>query len=63
MERLFEMLLRLAFYALLFGVPAAGLVQRVVVCIERDLTSLLIAGLIVFPVGIVHGWGALLGLW
>ena len=36
---------------------------HIIVCIAEGLWGLLIAGAIVFPVGIIHGVGAWFGAW
>jgi hypothetical protein len=60
-----------AFFALL-GVLALGCVMlwpfaawitHIVICIQAQSWLLLIAGAIMFPVGIVHGTGAWFGAW
>jgi hypothetical protein len=48
------------------GVVVAGFVgwlTHLYACITEGLWGFLIAGAMVFPVGIVHGWGIWLGLW
>lgn len=40
-----------------------SLVVHIVVCISTNWAAMLIAGLVFFPVGIVHGTGIMLGWW
>lgn len=39
----------------------AGWFTHVVTCLKFGLWGFLIAGALVFPIGIVHGWGLWLG--
>lgn len=48
---------------LLFIVSLGAWLTHVVTCISDDRWGMLIAGGIVFPVGIVHGVGIWLGIW
>lgn len=48
------------FLMLAFG---AAWLTHVITCIDDDRWGLLIAGGIVFPVGIIHGIGIWLGVW
>ena len=50
-----------AFIAVLTCV--AGWVTHIIVCISSASWLLLIAGAIMFPIGIVHGIGVWLGVW
>jgi hypothetical protein len=51
----------LAFLAGLLGL--AGWCQHLYTCFNEKLWGFLIAGAILFPVGIIHGWGIWLGWW
>ena len=41
----------------------AGWLTHIVVCIQSQEWLLLIAGAILFPIGIIHGWGCWFGFW
>ena len=41
----------------------AGWLTHIVVCIQNQEWLLLIAGAILFPIGIIHGWGCWFGFW
>lgn len=49
------------FIALLISVPAAW-ITHVIVCLQTAKYILLIAGGIVFPIGVIHGYGIWLGV-
>ena len=38
-------------------------ITHIVVCIRDETFVLLLAGAIVFPVGVIHGWGCWFGWW
>lgn len=40
-----------------------ALVAHVISCVASNWAAMLIAGLVFFPVGIVHGTGVILGFW
>lgn len=53
-----------SFVGLIFLVASFGAwCTHVVSCISDDRWGMLIAGGIVFPVGIIHGFGIWLGVW
>ncbi len=55
----------LAVLAIYIGIPLtlfAGWVNHIIICIQSEQWMLLLAGAILFPVGIVHGIGAWFGL-
>lgn len=41
----------------------AALVAHVIACVMTNWAAMLIAGLVFFPVGIVHGTGVIFGWW
>lgn len=41
----------------------AGWLTHVVTCLQDSLWGFLIAGALMFPIGIIHGWGIWLGFW
>lgn len=41
----------------------AAWITHIVVCISAKAWGLLVAGAIVFPIGIIHGFGEWLGFW
>lgn len=41
---------------------AAAWITHVVVCIKASAWILLLFGCIIFPVGVIHGWGVWLGV-
>lgn len=41
----------------------AGWLTHVITCIQNEKWLFLIAGAIMAPIGIVHGWGVWLGAW
>ena len=41
----------------------AALVAHVIACVATNWAAMLIAGLVFFPVGIVHGTGVIFGWW
>jgi hypothetical protein len=41
----------------------AGWVTHVVVCLKNDEWGFLIAGALVFPIAVIHGWGVWFGIW
>jgi hypothetical protein len=48
----------------LFTAPfLAAWVQHVYSCLAADRWQFLIVGALLFPIGIVHGWGIWLGFW
>jgi hypothetical protein len=47
----------------LFWMATAGWATQVIVSVQGAQWLLLIAGAIVVPVGMVHGWGLWLGAW
>lgn len=48
----------------LFLVAAiGGWLTHVVTCLSQGLWGFLIAGALMFPIGIIHGWGIWLGAW
>jgi hypothetical protein len=57
--RAFDLIITIFFYLL----PLAGLVLHIITCLYEDRVGLLIAGIIIFPIGVVHGWGLWLELW
>lgn len=40
-----------------------GWLTHIIVCIQNQEWLLLIAGAILFPIGIIHGWGCWIGVW
>jgi hypothetical protein len=48
---------------ILVGVPVGAWLTHVVTCISDDRWGMLIAGGLIFPVGIIHGIGIWLGVW
>jgi hypothetical protein len=42
---------------------AIAMIVHVWVCVATNWAAMLIAGLLIFPVGLVHGSGIMLGLW
>ncbi len=49
---------------LILGITAfAGWITHVITCIGDDRWGMLIAGGLVFPVGIIHGIGIWFGIW
>jgi hypothetical protein len=46
-----------------FLVAICAWLTHVVTCIKDDRIGLLIAGAIMFPIGVIHGWGIWLGFW
>ena len=51
------------FGALILVWCGLSLIVHVVTCVSTNWAAMLIAGLVFFPVGIVHGTGIMLGLW
>ena len=49
----------LVFYAL----SLAAWLTHIVVCIKAGMWLLLITGAIMFPIGIIHGFGVWVGVW
>lgn len=49
--------------AIIFIASIAAWLTHVITCISDDRWGLLIAGAIVFPVGIIHGIGIWFGAW
>jgi hypothetical protein len=43
--------------------PLAALLQHVVTCVATDKWTLLVAGVVVFPVAVLHGVGTWLAAW
>jgi hypothetical protein len=41
----------------------AGWLTHLYVCFTEDRWGFLVAGALVFPIGIIHGWGRWLGAW
>jgi len=41
----------------------AAWITHVVTCIKAASWALLFIGAIIFPVGVIHGWGIWLGVW
>ncbi len=62
---LIEKLAGLSFFsAFLFSLGCfAGWVTHIIVCIQTASWLLLIAGAIMFPIGIIHGVGVWFGAW
>ena len=44
-------------------VTLGGWLTRVVVCFQNHYYGFLIAGAIVFPIAVIHGWGLWFGWW
>jgi hypothetical protein len=42
---------------------AIAMIVHIWVCVATNWAAMLIAGLFIFPVGIVHGSGVMLGFW
>jgi hypothetical protein len=40
-----------------------GWVTHIVVCFQRHYYGFLIAGAILFPIAVIHGWGLWFGWW
>lgn len=47
----------------LFGWCGLSLIVHIVTCVSTNWAAMLIAGLVFFPVGIIHGTGIMLGWW
>jgi hypothetical protein len=60
--------LRVRLYGALFQL-SCGLIAfsawltHVITCINDSRIGLLIEGAIMFPIGVIHGWGIWLGFW
>ncbi|WP_315782343.1 hypothetical protein [Bradyrhizobium sp. SZCCHNPS1003] len=56
-----------AYFALLYigcwVTSIAALVTHVISCVKAASIALLIIGIILPPVGVIHGWGIWLGFW
>jgi len=52
-------LLMLSFYVSI----VAGFVQHIITCIKEEAVLFLTIGVILPPVGVIHGWGIWLGIW
>jgi len=63
MKKLFETTVGTVLFFAVSILPFAGFIQHIVTCVDEDRTLLLIAGIFIFPIGIVHGWGVWLGVW
>lgn len=51
-------------FAIVFGqLCFGGFAQHVYTCAQQENWTFLLSGSLVFPVGIVHGWGVWLGFW
>ena len=44
-------------------IPIAAWLTHVITCLQDSLWGFLIAGAIIFPIGIIHGIGLWFGLW
>jgi len=52
----------LALYAWLISLPLAWL-THVIACLYLGKWGFLIAGALVFPIGVIHGYGIWIGAW
>jgi len=50
-------------WALLITATFGAWLQHVVTSISNEAYILLVAGAIMFPIGIIHGWGIWFGWW
>lgn len=50
------------FFSILYVVAAAGFVQHVVTCVKEEMVLFLTVGVIIPPVGVLHGWCIWAGL-
>ncbi|MEP0322487.1 hypothetical protein [Bauldia litoralis] len=46
-----------------FFAAFGGWIAHLYACFTLDQWAFLFFGAIIFPVGVVHGWGVLLGFW
>lgn len=49
-------------FAAIWLACVGGFVQHVVTCINNELVLLLVAGVVIPPIGVLHGWGIWLGI-
>lgn len=52
----------LALYAWLISLPLAWL-THVIVCLAAGKWGFLIAGALIFPIAVIHGYGVWIGAW
>ncbi len=51
------------FYLVIIATIVGGWLQHLYTCFNLEKWGFLIAGAIVPPIGVIHGWGIWLGLW
>lgn len=57
-----DLLVTVCGIALMLSLPASWL-THIIVCIDTERWGFLIAGAVMFPIAIVHGFGIWMGVW